>query len=127
MSSSLCLGVLGRLELPLGNVEAAGRYLRGLPGRLLASGMNDPTQPIWPDAIETLIARRGARAGHVYLDRPRTRCRDGRERLGTAGASRCRGLLAAAEGDRWRSSDARARARRDRSATPTPSNGDARC
>ena len=34
----LNLGVLGRLELALGNLEAAGGYLRELPGRLLARG-----------------------------------------------------------------------------------------
>ena len=39
------LGVLGRLELALGNLEAAGAYLRELPGRLLAGGLNDPTRP----------------------------------------------------------------------------------
>ena len=55
-SPSSRLGVLGRLELALGNLEAAGGYLRDAPGRLLAGGLNDPTQPVWADAIETLIA-----------------------------------------------------------------------
>src|SRR5262249_13164904 len=49
------LGVLGRLELVLGNLEEAGRLLRDLPARLLAGGINDPTLPVWADAIEPLI------------------------------------------------------------------------
>ena len=49
------LGALGRLELVMGNLAAAGECLRELPGRLLAGGLNDPTPPIWADAIETLI------------------------------------------------------------------------
>ena len=48
--------MLGRLELALGNLEAAGGYLRELPGRLLAGKMNDPTLTVWADAIETLAA-----------------------------------------------------------------------
>ena len=38
VSSCVILGVLGRLELALGNLEAAGDCLRELPGRLQASG-----------------------------------------------------------------------------------------
>lgn len=64
----LCLGVLGRLELALGNVEVAGRYLSELPARLLASGLNDPTQPVWADAIETLIALGELDQARVYLE-----------------------------------------------------------
>ena len=41
----LILGVLGRLELALGDLEAAVGHLRELPGRLLAGGWNDPAQP----------------------------------------------------------------------------------
>ena len=50
------LGVLGRLELALGNLKAAGGYLRELPVRLIALGIKDPAVPVWADAIETLIA-----------------------------------------------------------------------
>src|SRR5205814_7377440 len=49
------LGALGRLELASGSLAAAGELLEGLPGRLHAAGMDDPTNPIWADAIETLI------------------------------------------------------------------------
>ena len=78
----LCLGVLGRLELALGDVRAAGGYLRELPGRLLASGMNDPTQPIWADAIETLIVLGELEQARVYLDGLRAEIRGGREPMG---------------------------------------------
>ena len=46
--------VLGRLELMLGNLEAAGGYLRELPGRLVTGGLNDPSFPLWADSFETL-------------------------------------------------------------------------
>ena len=38
----LSLGVLGRIELALGNLDTAGDYLRELPARLLAAGMLRP-------------------------------------------------------------------------------------
>jgi ATP/maltotriose-dependent transcriptional regulator MalT len=93
------LGALGRLELVLGNLEAAGRYLRDLPGRLLAGGLNDPTPPVWADAIEALIALGELEQARSYLGAWEANAR----RLGSpcalAPAARCRGLLAAAEGD----------------------------
>jgi DNA-binding CsgD family transcriptional regulator len=73
--------------------------LRELPGRLLAGGMNDPTQPVWADAIETLIALGELGLARTYLGS----YEEYAERLGSpwalACAWRCRGLLAAAEGD----------------------------
>ena len=91
--------MLGRLELALGNLEAAGGYLRELPGRLLAAGLNDPTQPVWADAIETLIALGELEQARAYLEQYEVHA----QRLGSpwalAAAARCRGLLAAAEGD----------------------------
>ncbi len=95
----LILGVLGRLELALGNLDAAADYLRDLPGRLLAGGLNDPTQPVWADAVETLIALSELKQARAYFDRYEANA----ERLGSpramAGATRCRGLLLAAEGE----------------------------
>ena len=92
-------GALGRIELMHANVAGAAGYLRGLPGRLLAAGMNDPTWAVWPDAIEAIIG-----AGELELARAGL---DGWERnskrlaspLALAGVRRCRGLLAAADGD----------------------------
>ena len=62
------LGVLGRLELLLGNLEAAGGYLRDLPERSLARGWADPTNPIWPDSIETLAALGELELARTYLE-----------------------------------------------------------
>jgi ATP/maltotriose-dependent transcriptional regulator MalT len=92
-------GVLGRLELALGNLRAAHGYLHELPARLLAGGMHDPSSTVWADAIEMFVAR-------GELDEARS-CLDPYEahavHLGSAwalcGAARCRGLVAAAEGD----------------------------
>src|SRR6266545_2069896 len=92
------LGVLGHLELALGNVEAAAGYLRELPERLVTLGWNDPSSPLWPDAIETLI-RYGELAGaQTYVEQYEERAQRA-SRRSLACAARCRGLLAAAEGD----------------------------
>ncbi len=92
-------GILGRIELALGNLEAAGGYLRELPASLDSQGINDPVATVWADTIETLVGLGDTALARVYLDQYE---RNGR-RLGspeaTAGAARCRSLLAAAEGD----------------------------
>jgi DNA-binding CsgD family transcriptional regulator/Cdc6-like AAA superfamily ATPase len=93
------LGVLGRLELALGNLEAAGDYLRDLPERLLAGGMKDPTQPVWADAIETLIALGELGKACAYLEQYELNAKSLGSPFAVAGAARCRGLLSAAEGD----------------------------
>ena len=95
----LCLGVLGRLELALGNVQEAGRYLSELPARLISSGLNDPTQTIWADAIETLVALGEVEQGRVYLDTYEQNSRRVESGWAVACAARCRGQLAAAQGD----------------------------
>ena len=51
----LSLGALGRLELALGNLTAAGKYMDELPARLFALGYHDPTAPVWADAVEVLL------------------------------------------------------------------------
>ena len=93
------LGVLGRLELACGDLEAADRCLHDLPARLLAGGVNDPTLTVWADSIETLIALGEPEQARSYLDHYEVNAR----RLGSpwalAAAARCRGLLAGAEGD----------------------------
>ena len=60
--------MLGRLELALGDVEAAGGYLRELPGRLLAGATTTRRAPVWADAIETLIALGELEQARAYLD-----------------------------------------------------------
>jgi ATP/maltotriose-dependent transcriptional regulator MalT len=95
----VALGALGRLELALGDLEAAGTHLRELPRRLLAGGLNDPTAPVWADAIETLIRLGELELAGSYLDHYEDNARRLRSPPAIAGAARCRGLLAAAEGD----------------------------
>jgi DNA-binding CsgD family transcriptional regulator len=95
----LTLGVLGRLELALGDFEAAGGYLRDLPGWLLAGGMNDPTLPIWGDAIETLVTLGELERAGAYLEQYELNARRLGSPLAMEGVLRCRGLLHAAEGD----------------------------
>jgi DNA-binding CsgD family transcriptional regulator len=93
------LGVLGRIELALGNLEAAGRHLRDLPARLLAAGMLDPMTVVWADAIETLTALGELNQAGVYLEQYETSAKRVKIPWAVAAASRCRGLLAARRGD----------------------------
>jgi DNA-binding CsgD family transcriptional regulator len=93
------LGVLGRLELMCGDLETAGSYLRELPGRLLAGGANDPTNPVWADSIETLIALGELEWACSYLERYELHTNRLGSPLAREGVLRCRGLLAAAKGD----------------------------
>jgi DNA-binding CsgD family transcriptional regulator len=95
----LVRGVFGRIELALGNLEAAGDYLRELPGRLLAGGLNDPAQPVWADAIETLVALGELEQAQAYLEAYELHARRLGSALALEGSRRCRGLLTAAEGD----------------------------
>ena len=97
--SSITLGVLGRLELELGNLEAAGGHLREVPGELLARGVNDPTQPLWADAIETLIALGELTEARAYLEAYEHNGRQLGSPWAIAASARCRGLLSAAEGN----------------------------
>jgi DNA-binding CsgD family transcriptional regulator len=99
MFTILSLAALGRLELALGNFHEAGRYLTELPSRLLSSGLNDPTQTVWADTIETLIALGELEQARGYLDAYEQNSRKAGSTWATAGATRCRGLLIAAEAD----------------------------
>jgi DNA-binding CsgD family transcriptional regulator len=93
------LAALGRVELALGHVEAANGYLHDLPGRLLAAGTNDPTNVAWADAIETLVAVGELEQARCYLEPYESHARALVSPWGLAAAARCRGVLAAAEGD----------------------------
>ena len=93
------LGVLGRLELALGNLEAAIGHLRELPEQLLVRGLNEPTAPVWADTIETLISVGDLEQARVYLDAYTLHSERIASSWAIAAAARCRGLLAAAEGD----------------------------
>jgi DNA-binding CsgD family transcriptional regulator len=95
----LIRGVLGRIELVLGNVPAAAEHLSELPAQLLAAGLNDPAQPVWPDAIETLVALGELDRASSYLEAFERNARQLASPYALEAAARCRGLLTAAAGD----------------------------
>jgi ATP/maltotriose-dependent transcriptional regulator MalT len=99
MGMIFALGSLGRLELELGQPETGAGYLRDLPGRLLAGGLNDPTSPIWADTIETLIAVADVEQARAYLEHYERFSETLASPMALIGAGRCRGLLAAADGE----------------------------
>jgi DNA-binding CsgD family transcriptional regulator len=96
----LCEAALGRLELALGNYAVAGAHLRELPGRLSSRGWNDPFQPVWGDAIETLVALGELEQARAYLEQFEKNARRLGSPLVLEALHRCGGLLSAAEGDR---------------------------
>jgi DNA-binding CsgD family transcriptional regulator len=92
------LAVLGQLELVLGNVQRAVQLLDELPSRLVSLGWNDPSSPVWADTIEALIAVRETTRARACLEQFEERARRA-NRLSVCRVTRCRGLLAATEGD----------------------------
>jgi DNA-binding CsgD family transcriptional regulator len=116
----LSLGALGRLELALGNLTAAGEYMRELPARLFALGYHDPTAPLWTDAVEVLLGLGELERARGYLDRHEQYARRADNPLALACVARCRGLLAAAEGDDDAASAALAHAVSELRALPYP-------
>ena len=95
----LVLGVLGRLELVVGNLEAAGGHLRELPAQMLAAGINDPTQPVWGDAIEVLVMLGELELACLYLEPYEEHSHAMGSPWALAVSARCSGLLRAADGD----------------------------
>ena len=93
----LSAGVLGRLEFALGHLDAALGFVRELPGELLSKGYKDPTAPVWGDAIEILIASGERAEASAYLTQYELDSSRAGSPWAVAVASRCRGLLAAAE------------------------------
>ena len=93
------VGVLGRIELALGNLEAAGYHLRELPAKMLAGGLNDPAQPVWADTIETLVALGELGLARSYLEPYALHANSLDSPFAREGVRRCEGLLSAAEGD----------------------------
>lgn len=92
------LGVLGFIDLSLGDMSAAATHLRALPRRLVAMGWNEPADP-WPETIEVVAALGELEEARSLLALFEERAlRLGAPR-GLAPAARCRGLVAAADGD----------------------------
>jgi DNA-binding CsgD family transcriptional regulator len=93
------LGALGAVELALGDIEEADRYLHGLPSRLLSAGYRQPgTVDVWPNTIETLIALGELDQARAYLTQYEALAALASRRT-RGSAARCEGLLATANGD----------------------------
>ena len=92
-------GVLGRIELALGNLVAAGSHLRDLPRILLERGITDPANPVWADAIETLASLEEHGLAAEYLEVFAASAHRIQSPDAMAAAARCSGLLAASQGD----------------------------
>lgn len=93
------LAALGHLELSRGNLRAADEYLRPLPAYLVSFGWDDPADQLWPDAIETLVGLGELDEARSLLELFEERAQRLAGPWPLAAAARCRGLLAAAEGD----------------------------
>lgn len=96
---ALCRGTFGRVELVAGNLEAAGVHLRDLADRLFAAGLNDPALPFWADIFETLVGLGELERARVYVRRHEQTAKAIANPWAVAVGARCRGLIAAAEGD----------------------------
>jgi DNA-binding CsgD family transcriptional regulator len=92
-------GVLGRLELALGNLEAAGEQLRELPSRLLRLHATDPTLPVWGDAIEALVGLGERERALNYLVQFEVNARRLGSLLAVEAVSRSQALVAGADGN----------------------------
>jgi DNA-binding CsgD family transcriptional regulator len=90
-------GVLGHIDLALGNAEAAADLLGDLPARLISLGWDDPSSPLWADAVESLIACGDLERAETCKQQYEERAARASRRSITC-AQRCRGLLAAAQG-----------------------------
>jgi DNA-binding CsgD family transcriptional regulator len=95
----LCHGALGRLEFALGDLDAAAAHFARTPHELELESRNDPTDPVWSDAIATLIARGQVGRARAHLDRQEALARRFEGPWALAAAARGRGLVALAEGD----------------------------
>jgi DNA-binding CsgD family transcriptional regulator len=95
----LCHGALGRLEFALGDLDAAAAHFARTPHELELESRNDPTDLVWSDAIETLIARGRVGRARAHLDHQEALARRFATPWALAAAARGRGLLALAEGD----------------------------
>jgi DNA-binding CsgD family transcriptional regulator len=94
----ISLGMLGRVEFALGNLDAAAGYLRELPGRLLAQGITEPMAPVWADAIEVLSGVGEVADARMCLEAYEENAWRLQSPWAMAAAARSRGLVEAAAG-----------------------------
>jgi DNA-binding CsgD family transcriptional regulator len=91
---------LGFLELSVGDVIRADAVLRPLPLRLVELEWDEPSLfPVWPNAIEALIATGEQELAGEYLALYQERAGRCDCPWALATAARCHGLLRLAEGD----------------------------
>lgn len=93
------VAALGHLELSRGDLNAAARYLRPLPGRFTALGWNDPADELWPDAIETLVGLGELDQARAYLEQYEMLAKRSGSPWPLTVLARCRGIVSAGEGD----------------------------
>lgn len=92
--------VLGFLELSQGDAKAADRYVAPLPQALADAGYGNPGFcPVLPNAIEACLGLGDLERARSLLDELEQQTRKVDTRWARAVAARCRGLVAAAEGD----------------------------
>jgi DNA-binding SARP family transcriptional activator len=110
---------LGFAELSLGDPVRADAILRPLPPRLVELGWDEPSLfPVWPNAIEALVAvdERDVASNYLRLFEERAISCDCPWALATA--ARCRGLLLVAAGDADRALTAYEQALKEHQRTP---------
>lgn len=100
IATIVAAGALGLLELSLGRFEAVDRLLGPLGARLEAGGVREPGSVRFaPDAIEALIALGRIEEAQALLDTLERQAARLDRASALAAAGRCRGFLAAAQGD----------------------------
>lgn len=93
-------GVLGFLELSLGNARAAHEHFAPLPEQLVHKGLREPTFFFFvPDDVEALVSLGELDAARRLLDEQERRARAVGRPWALATCARCSGLVAAAAGD----------------------------
>jgi len=92
-------GAIAHRELVLGNLDVAAEQLRGVSDVLHPGKIYDPTDTIWADAVETLIALGEVGEARAIVDWQQAQASRLGACLALGGAARGRGLLATAEGD----------------------------
>jgi DNA-binding CsgD family transcriptional regulator len=94
-----CRGASARLELVLGNLEVAAQQLRGVSDMLRPGELYDPTDAIWSDAVEVLIALGEVDQARVIVEWQQAQASRLGACLALGAAARGKGLLATLDGD----------------------------
>jgi DNA-binding CsgD family transcriptional regulator len=93
-----CRGAIARRELVLGNIDEAAVRLRGISDVLTTGRIHDPTDAIWTDAVEVLIAQGEPDEPRVIVEWQQAQASRLGACLAFGAAARGRGLLAMLDG-----------------------------